>query len=65
MSAWFLDSELSTCLKLLWFVHQYVCVSVCLFPRALITSGVIWCDIGHVRLVKQVLWLFPAYNYFI
>ena len=26
-------------LKLLWFVH-YVCLS----PRALITSGVIWCD---------------------
>ena len=28
------------------------------------TSGVIWCDIGRVRLVKQVLWLFPAFNYY-
>ena len=34
-------------------------------PRALITSGVIWCDIGRVRLVKQVSQLFPAFNYFI
>ena len=45
-----------------------MCVCVCVFvsaPRALITSGVIWCDIGHVRLVKQVLWLSPAFNYFI
>ena len=25
----------------------------------------IWCDIGHVRLVKQVLQLSPAFNYFI
>ena len=24
-----------------------------------------WHDIGHVRLVKQVLQLFPAFNYFI
>ena len=40
-----------------------VCVSVCLPPRPLITSGVIWCDIGRVRLVKQVLRLFPAFNY--
>ena len=29
----------------------YVCVSA---PRPLITSGVIWCDIGRVQLVKQV-----------
>ena len=39
-----------------------VCVSVCLPPRPLITSGVIWCDIGRVRLVKQVLRLSPAFN---
>ena len=55
-------------LKLLWFVHQYVCICVCVSvcsPRgALITSGVIWCDIGRVRLVKQVLRLSPAFNYF-
>ena len=42
-----------------------VCLSVCLPPRPLITSGVIWCDIDSVRLVKQVLRLFPAFNYFI
>ena len=42
-----------------------VCVCVCPPPRPLIPSGVIWCDIDRVRLVKQVLWLFPAFNYFI
>ena len=60
-------------LKLLWFARRYVCVcmcvcvcvSVCPPPRPLITSDVIWCDIGRVRLVKQVLRLFPAFNYFI
>ena len=50
-------------LKLLWFACRYVCV--CPSPRTLITSGVIWCDIGCVRLVEQVSWLFPAFNYFI
>ena len=47
----------------------WVCVSICLCvcppPRPLITSGVIWCDIGCVQLVKQVLRIFPAFNYFI
>ena len=54
-------------LKLLWFVRRYACVcaSVRPPPKALITSGVIWCDIGRVRLVKQVSRLFPAFNYFI
>ena len=52
-------------LKLLWFARRYVCVCVCPPPRPLITSGVIWCDIGRERLVKQVLRLFPAFNYFI
>ena len=50
-------------------VHMSVCVCACLSvcppQRALITNGVIWCDIGCVRLVKQVLRLFPAFNYFI
>ena len=46
-------------------IGMCVCVSVCPPSRPLITSGVIWCDIGHVRLVKQVLRLFPAFNYFI
>ena len=50
-----------------YFVRALVCVCVCVCPppRALITSGVIWCDIGNVRLVKQVSLLFPAFNYFI
>ena len=39
-------------------------LSVCPPPRSLITSGVIWCYIDRVRLVKQVLRLFPAFNYF-
>ena len=34
------------------------CLSVCLPPRSLITSGTIWCDIGHVWLVKPILVLF-------
>ena len=42
-----------------------VCVCVCPPPRMLITSGMIWCDIGCVRLVKQVSQLFTAFNYFI
>ena len=54
--AWFLEIVL---------VRALVCVSVCPPPRPLITSGMIWCDIGCVRLVKQVLRLFPAFNYFI
>ena len=37
-------------------------MSVCPPPRPLITSGMIWCDIGRVRLVKQVLRLFPAFT---
>ena len=57
---WFLEIAL---------VHTSVCVSVyvsvCPPPRALITSGMIWCAIGHVQLVKQVSRLFPAFNYFI
>ena len=36
-------------LKSLLFTHWYVYLSVCLSaPRALITSALIWCDIGHV-----------------
>ena len=46
-------------------VRASVCVSVCLPLRALITSGVTWCDTDRVRLVKQVLRLSPAFNYFI
>ena len=43
--AWFLEIDL---------VRASVCVSVCPPPRALITSGMIWCDIGREQLVKQV-----------
>ena len=46
-------------------IDMCVCVSVCPPPRALITSGMIWCDIGHVQLVKKVSRLFPTFNYFI
>ena len=59
-ATWFLEIALvraSVCVCM--------CVSVCPPPRPLITSGMIWCDIGRVRLVKQVLRLFPAFNYFI
>ena len=52
-------------LKLFWSACQYACVCVCPPPRPLITSGVIWCDIDRVRLVKQVLRLFPSFNYVI
>ena len=44
-----------------WFLEiALVCtlVCVCLPSRALMTSGMIWCDIGCVRLIKQVLWFF-------
>ena len=34
-------------------LHVGMCVCVSSPPRALITTGVIWCDIGHVQLVKQ------------
>ena len=46
-------------------VRVCVRVSVCLPPRPLITSGVIWCDVGHMRLVKQVLRPFSTFTYFI
>ena len=62
---WIASQQLAACA---WFlgialvgvsVCQYACVcvsvSVCLPPRPLITSGVIWCDIDRVQLVKQVL----------
>ena len=32
-----------------------VCLCVCLPPRLLITSGVMWRDMDLIRLVKQVL----------
>ena len=51
-------------LKLLWSACRYACV-VSAPARPLITSGVIWYDIDRVRLVKQVLRLFPAFNNFI
>ena len=41
--------------------HVGMSVCTCPPPRALITSGVIWCDIGHMRLVKQVSRLFPYF----
>ena len=55
MRAWFLEIAL---------VRMSVCVCVSIL-RPLMTSGMIWCDIDRVRLVKQVLRFFPAFNYFI
>ena len=31
-----------------------VCVFVCPSPRLLITSGMIWCDMDSIRLVKHL-----------
>ena len=50
------------------FARRYVCmcVSVCLPPRPLITSGVILCDTGCVWFVKSILQLFsllPSINW--
>ena len=42
-------------LKSLLFAHRYV--SVCPPPRPLITSNVIWCDIGHVWLLLSINWM--------
>ena len=47
-------------------MHRYVCLSVCLPPKALINSGVIWFDISHVCLVQLILQLFrilPSINW--
>ena len=49
-------------LKKLWlafqYVHMSVCVSVCTSQSTLITSGMVWCDIDQLWLIKQVLRLF-------
>ena len=39
------------------FVYVCVCVSVGPFPRLLITSGMIWCHMDLIQVVKQVLQL--------
>ena len=69
LSMLFLNKAL-VCFLEIPFVCALVCVFVCLCVcvsalRALITSGKIWCDIGRAQLVKQVSWLFLAFNYFI
>ena len=46
------------CTWFILFMRWYVCVSVCLPLKTLITSGMIWCNIGTVWLVKPVLQLF-------
>ena len=50
-------------LKLFLFACLYVCMCVCLYAplRQLITSGMIWCDIDCVRLVKPILQLFSLF----
>ena len=68
MRASFLEIVLvrvSVCVCVCRYACVCVCLSVCPSQRPLITSSVIWCDIDCVRLDKQVLWLFPAFNYFI
>ena len=70
---WFLEIifvRISVCVCVCVCVCVYVCVYVCecvcvsvsvsMCPplRALITSGVIWCDIGRVWLVKPIIQLF-------
>ena len=56
--AWLLEMAL---------VCVLVCVCVCLSFCVSTPEGINnqWCDIGHVRLVKQVSWLFPNFNHFI
>ena len=49
------------CVLCVWCVF----VSVCPLSRELITSGMIWCDIDCMQLIKEVLQLFLAFNYFI
>ena len=59
MHAWFLEI-IMVCMSVC--VCVYVCLSVCLsVPEGLNQ----WCDIDRVWLVKQVLWLFPAFSCFI
>ena len=55
VSTWFLEVA---------FVLMSVCVYMCVCPppRSLITSGMIWCDIDPVGLIKQVLWIFPIFQ---
>ena len=42
--------------------HVSLCVCLCVHSEAINNE---WCDIDRVLLVKQVLQLFPAFNYFI
>ena len=37
-----------------------MCVCVCVLPRRLLITGVMWCDIDPKRLVEKVLWLYMA-----
>ena len=64
---WFLN-QVCASLSHTWFlnidpvqiVSMCVCVCLCVCvsaPRLLITSGVMWCDMDPIRLVKQVLQL--------
>ena len=36
-------------------VCVFVCACVCLPPRLLMTSGIMWCDMDSIQMVKQVL----------
>ena len=57
-----------TCVPVFWNcfgshvnMSVFVCLSVCPPPRTLITSGMIWCDIDRVWLVKQA-YGFPCFQ---
>ena len=47
-------------------VYMSVCVCVCVYVstlRTLITSGVVWCDIGLVKPILQLFSLLPLINW--
>ena len=52
-------------LKLLWSACRYACVCLSVCVSALEAIDNQWRDIDCMRLVKQVVRLFPAFNYFI
>ena len=53
------DANMSNVLLYTQLYIDFVAVAVCVCPppRLLITSGMMWCDMDLIRLVKQVLQL--------
>ena len=51
--AWFFRiASVRKCLYACVFACVFACVCVCPPPRLLITSGMMWCDIDPIQLVK-------------